>query len=146
MSSFFKSSLCLSLLLVFSSQAFGQQGNVDELVQESKNDLMVVVAGGVAGAVLGLSTLSFVDEPREHTKNILVGASIGIIAGVAYVAFAQANKSKDLIYGSAVKGSELMPDGDFATSARRQWHHESLVFAQRESTQGMTALGLTFQY
>lgn len=114
----------VALSVSLSTSAFAQSGNVDELVAESKNDLLVVVSGGLAGAVLGLSTLSFVEEPKDHTRNILVGASIGIIAGVGYVAFSQANKSRDLLYGPVESG--LRSTKEFDTLARADWHASSL--------------------
>lgn len=111
-------------LILFSvaNNVFAQdKAGVDELVSESKNDLLVVVSGGLAGAILGLSTLSFVEEPKEHTRNILVGASIGIIAGVGYVAFSQANKSRDVLYGPR---DSYKSTSDFSTFARLDWHQE----------------------
>ncbi|MEX0798799.1 MAG: hypothetical protein WD025_05115 [Bacteriovoracaceae bacterium] len=125
MINFFKTVLSLILLFnVAASSAYAQdKGDVDELVSESKNDLLVVVSGGLAGAILGLSTLSFVEEPKEHTRNILVGASVGIIAGVGYVAFSQANKSRDMMYGPPPEDA-YKAGQDFGTYARVDWHHE----------------------
>lgn len=126
MSSFIKTAVSLPLLFSFvffsvATNSFAQEEDMDQFVSESKNDLLVVISGGLAGAILGLSTLSFVDEPKEHTKNILVGASIGIIAGVGFVAFSQANKSREMLYGP--QGSfESRPK--FETHARSNWHQE----------------------
>jgi hypothetical protein len=88
---------------------------------------MTVVGGGLAGAVLGLSTLSFVDEPKDHTRNIIVGASLGIIFGVGYVAFSQASKTQDLIYGTEEEmqeGASLGHTKEFNTIARNSWHSQ----------------------
>lgn len=121
----------LNLLLVqflsFSAFAQGTNNDLDALVSDTKTDLMTVVGGGLAGAVLGLSTLSFVDEPKDHTRNIIVGASLGIIFGVGYVAFSQASKTQDLIYGTEQEMQEAVSIGqtkDFNTVARNSWHHE----------------------
>lgn len=94
------------------------EGGLGGIVDDTKQDVLLVLGGGLAGAVLGLSTLSFVEEPKEHTRNILVGASIGIIAGVALVAFKQANKSRDLIYSTDPEGASV----DFKTHEREEWH------------------------
>ncbi len=122
--------LC-SVIMYIPQDAYSQDENLDSLVGDTKNDLMIVVGGGLAGAVLGLSTLSFVEEPKEHTRNIVVGASIGIIAGVAVVAFSQATKTQDLIYGS--EGEDGYPDDasykdpkEFNTYARNDWHYENI--------------------
>lgn len=121
----------LILLLTLISNSFAQDGggDLDALVDDSKNDLLMVVGGGLAGAILGLSTLSFVEEPKENTKNIVMGASLGIIAGVAFVMYNQANKS-----GSALRPTN--PDeeldesatpynGSFDTKSRSRWHLEN---------------------
>ncbi len=106
--------------------------DLDELVTDTKNDLMIVVGGGLAGAVLGLSTLSFVEEPKKHTRNIIVGASIGIIAGVGFVAFSQANKTQDLLYGpggEGVEGEEQVYNAkDFDTYAPVDWNESGSSF------------------
>ena len=117
--------LSLIILSLFPFNGMAQEANndLDGLVNDTKSDLLVVVGGGLAGAVLGLSTLSFVEEPKEHTKNIIMGASIGIIAGVAFVAFSQASKTQESLYGTeAVK-----VDGkSFGTLARSGWHYSKV--------------------
>ncbi len=101
-----------------------QAQDIDGLVSDTKNDLLVVVGGGLAGAVLGLSTLSFVEEPKDHTRNIIVGASIGIIAGVAFVAMSQATKTQDMLYG---EGDTVKLDPkEFNTYARSGWHYQGI--------------------
>lgn len=122
--------ILISVVMYIPQNSYSQDENLDELVGDTKNDLMIVVGGGLAGAVLGLSTLSFVEEPKEHTRNIIVGASIGIIAGVGFVAFSQANKTQDLIYGS--EGGDYPEDASsknpksFNTYARNDWHYENI--------------------
>ena len=89
-------------------------------------DAMTVVAMGAAGAILGLSTLSFVEEPKEHLKNIVVGGAIGIILGVGIVAWGQASKSRDSYEQQLDEGKEgasLLKE--FPSYARRNWHRES---------------------
>lgn len=122
---FIKVLMLLSIIMnTINSSALAQ--NTDELVDDTKNDILVVIGGGLAGAVLGLSTLSFVDEPKEHTRNILMGASLGIIAGVGYVAFSQANKSKELIYGGGDSAFYKRDPKDFNTIARSGWHSKEV--------------------
>ena len=93
----------------------GQQGAPD-IIKESIGDLTLVAFSGVGGAVLGLSTLSFVDEPSKHLDNIVVGGAIGIIVGVGIVAYIQAVKSTDG-YDEAVANDPI----DFDTVSRRLW-------------------------
>lgn len=95
------------------------------IIDESLQDLNVVVGAGVAGAVLGLSTLSFVEKPADHLKNVIVGGALGVIIGVAVVSVSQASKSKSLYYDNA-------STEDFTTRDRLAWHrqsHESLQVA-----------------
>lgn len=118
-----RSILMLVVSILNLNLTFAQDGgDLDGLVQDSKNDLLVVVGAGLAGAVLGLSTLSFVEEPKEHTNNIVVGASIGIIAGVAVVALSQATKSRDMIYGPQ---GHIKDAKDFDSTDRFAWHSEN---------------------
>jgi hypothetical protein len=60
---------------------------------DSVRDMATVLGAGAAGAVLGLSTLSFVDEPSKHLKNIAIGGALGIVIGVTVVVFSQASKT-----------------------------------------------------
>src|SRR5690606_10255011 len=80
---------------------------------------MIVAGAGVGGAILGLSTLSFVEEPSEHMKNILVGGAVGIIVGVGLVAYMQATKS-ETIY----KQSAEIDAVNFSTKQRLAWHQK----------------------
>jgi hypothetical protein len=63
------------------------------LVDESIQDLAIVMGAGAVGAVLGLSTLSFAETPKDHLKNVAIGGAIGVVIGVGLVVFGQANKS-----------------------------------------------------
>jgi hypothetical protein len=98
-------SLCVIVNLILSSTAMAQdpagaQGD-QTFADESVKDIATVVGIAAGGAILGLSTLSFVEEPSEHLKNIVVGGAIGIIIGVGVVAMSQANKSKSLYQDNA---------------------------------------------
>jgi hypothetical protein len=66
-------------------------------------DVTIVGACAVGGAVLGLSTLPFTEEPGDHLKNILVGGAIGLIFGVAIVAYSQATTTSEM------EGFHMMP-------------------------------------
>ena len=81
--------LVLQPIAAFAKEEDGKGG----LVDDSLRDMSVVLGVGAAGAVLGLSTLSFVDVPSQHMKNIAVGGAIGIVVGVAIVIFSQASKT-----------------------------------------------------
>ena len=115
--------LISSIFLLSTAQTFAQDD--DPLLDSSMRDAMTVVAMGTVGAVLGLSTLSFVEEPKEHLKNIVVGGAVGIIIGVGFVAWGQASKSKDSYQQTFDDGQGAFIPSDYPTYARRNWHHES---------------------
>lgn len=106
--------LSVSLLAMAMNPAFAQDGE-DDIIKNTQNDVMLIAAAGAGGAVLGLSTLSFVEKPSKHVYNIWTGAALGIIAGVIFVA-----------YNSAQKGSEeLQSSIEFSSSERFAWHSEN---------------------
>lgn len=66
-------------------------------VDESLGDLYVVLGSGVVGAVLGLSTLSFAETPKDHMQNVAIGGALGVVVGVGLVIFNQASKSSTFV-------------------------------------------------
>ena len=67
------------------------------VLDESLADLTLVLGSGAVGAVLGLSTLSFVDKPKDHMKNVAIGGALGIVIGVGIAVFGQATKSQAIV-------------------------------------------------
>lgn len=110
---------CTSIVL--SPMAMAQGGGDDDILGQSMGDLIIVAGAGAGGAILGLSTLSFVEEPSEHLKNVLIGGAIGIIVGVGVVAYKQATKSHD-VYN---QGYRPLDPKEFSTIARTEWHLEN---------------------
>lgn len=116
--------LFVALLLTLSSFSIqAQQDQGGDIFQQSMNDMIVVGAIGGAGALLGLSTLSFVEEPSEHLKNIVVGGAIGIIVGVGVVAYKQANVSQELYQGRGEASPSENPE--MTTAMRTAWHQRN---------------------
>ena len=113
------------------------------LVQETKLDMMVVAGAGLAGAVLGLSTLSFVEKPGDHLKNIMYGAAIGIIIGVVYVAYSQATKSQEQYGGYH---HEMRDAKEFETWARYEWQEEQSHNNEISDLVPQNQLGYSFSF
>ncbi len=114
--------VCFQLLTV--NFALAQQE--DDVIKNTQNDMMIVMAAGAGGAVLGLSTLSFYDTPSKHLPNVWTGAALGIIAGVIFVAYNSAQKgSEDLISSRSSQ--------DFSTSERSSWHWEKSQLLTQKS-------------
>jgi hypothetical protein len=137
--------LILTLLLSFvSTSLYAQEGGGEEgdIFEESMTDIYIVVGMGTAGAILGLSTLSFVDEPSEHLNNIVVGGAIGIIIGVGIVAWRQASKSQNLYNETQEGGAFSTPH--FSTKQRTAWHLKNDY--QYRSSLAKTAVNYQFSF
>lgn len=122
----------LILLVIQPTATLAKEDAPNGVVDDSIRDMSIVFGTGLAGAVLGLSTLSFVDEPSKHTKNIAVGGAIGIVIGVAAVVFYQASKttiSQDLRSGP-------LSAEQFASISKKEFqesHHEKTLPNQNDA-------------
>jgi hypothetical protein len=79
------------------------------IIDKTKNDLMLITFAGLGGAVLGLSTLSFVEQPEKKLKNIVTGGALGIIAGVLFVAYKQATDTTGILEDADYKAAPVDP-------------------------------------
>ena len=84
-------------LTLTQSLAFSAEEPAGGMMDDSLKDISVVLGSGAVGAVLGLSTLSFVNTPSNHLKNISIGGAIGIVVGVGVVIFGQATRASSSI-------------------------------------------------
>ncbi len=119
-----KAILFLSVFL-FTQNSFAASaaaGKSDfSVMEDSVRDAQIIIGTAAGGAVLGLSTLSFVDVPAEHLKSVVMGAAIGIILGVGIVVYQQAGKSQDYYLKNAkIKFPNQPPS--FSTEERLVWH------------------------
>lgn len=96
------SPILLSLFILISSQspsAYAQnQGTTS--TPGPRKQLATIVFAGLAGAVLGLSTLSFYGRPQDKLPNIGIGLGVGIIVGTVYTTYQAATKPREF-YGSS---------------------------------------------
>jgi hypothetical protein len=97
------------------AQQAAESDGGDDMLKETQSDLLIITGAGAAGAVLGLSTLSFYDKPSKHLSNIWMGAAVGIIAGVILVAVNHAQKTEE----------EMAAAPDFGAGERHRWHAEN---------------------
>ena len=70
-----------------------------------RKQIATIVFAGLAGAVLGLSTLSFYGRPQDKLSNIAIGFAIGIISGTVYTTY-QATTRPHTLYDSSVYETE----------------------------------------
>ncbi len=132
----------LSAFIIFQlltlNMVFAQEDNAggDDIIKNTQNDIMLVGAAGVGGAILGLSTLSFYDKASNHISNVWTGAAIGIIVGVMFVAYNSAQKGQEELVG--MHSSE-----EFSTSERSGWHAKESQVLTMSSVQFGTQLWQT---
>lgn len=60
-----------------------------------RRHLTTIVFAGLAGAILGLSTLSFYGRPQDRLGNIAVGFAVGIFSGTIYTTYKAATEPKE---------------------------------------------------
>ena len=91
--------LSIFSILFLSASGYGQVRSYRDstLINEAKTDIYTIGGAGLAGSLLGLSTLSFAERPERHLKNILTGGALGVIVGVLIVASSQVDKSQNLL-------------------------------------------------
>lgn len=99
------------LFLIFCHEgAWAQQASAKEnnLVKKygPRRQISTIVYMGLAGAVLGLSTLSFYGRPQDHLSNIPIGFGVGVVAGTIYMTY-QAATNPDEFYRSE---NQYIPD------------------------------------
>lgn len=101
--------LSLNLILM-APAAFGADPKKDKAGQSTtqgpRRHLATIVFAGLAGAILGLSTLSFYGRPQDRLSNIAVGFAIGVISGTIYTTFKAATEPKDF-YSTRDASAEL---------------------------------------
>lgn len=131
-------SLTLITLTPASAQTAPEAGS--GLIDDSIRDMTVVLGSGAVGAILGLSTLSFVDRPSDHWKNVAVGGAIGIVVGVGAVIFNAASRSSTMAIGQSTV-IPLNPD-KFATLSR----HDFANFRIAKQFFKEPSFGYTFQF
>lgn len=142
---YFSFSLLLSsLILAQPSELMAQQkADGSGFVDDSIKDISIVLGAGAAGAVLGLSTLSFVEEPSDHMKNIAIGGAVGIIIGVGIVIFSQATKSSSAIVGASGAQMEVPLNSEkFESLSRRDFFDYKIV----QANPSITNIGYNFSF
>lgn len=127
MKNLIKSLVLLCLMFSLSTPAYAQVPPGGPNGAESKSELKgtrkqlaTIIFSGLAGAILGLSTLSFYGRPQEHLSNIAVGFAVGTIAGTIYTTYKAANAPRDFYDYSLDENKSFDP----FTNDRFQQHPE----------------------
>lgn len=64
-----------------------QQGDQFPGGMQPREAIGGILMAGLVGGILGLSTLSFYDQPQDNIRNITIGAGIGMIASALYLTY-----------------------------------------------------------
>ncbi len=105
----------------------GTQGQQPSL--GPRKQMATIIFAGLAGAILGLSTLSFYGRPQDKLPNIGMGLAVGIISGTIYTTYLAATRPKTYFEGlvpsieeERIMGSTLaMKDGRPAVQLQFEW-------------------------
>ena len=128
----------LSLSLVFAAPvSFAASNNKNDKAGQSstpgpRRHLGTIVMAGLAGAILGLSTLSFYGRPQDKLSNIAAGFALGIIIGAGYTTYKAATEPKDFM-----SWREANPDG---------WTIASENLSHSRGTQRAPGTSFVFQF
>ena len=106
--------LCLTMTVpqVGYAQAPGPGAQVEAPISGTRKQLATIIFAGLAGAILGLSTLSFHGRPQEKLSNIAVGFALGIIGGTVYTTYRAARAPYD-VYDYGFEELMLPDDSEF---------------------------------
>ena len=87
-----------SFLIICPHQATADIGQGSNTYQTNglRRQIATIAFAGLAGAALGISTLSFYDNPQGHLSNISIGLALGVILGAGYVTYQSATLSQHL--------------------------------------------------
>ncbi len=80
------------LLAVAPTTSFAQAPEEKVELSGTRKQLATIVFAGLAGAILGLSTLSFYGRPQDNLANIAIGFAVGVIGGASYTTYKAATQ------------------------------------------------------
>jgi hypothetical protein len=89
--------LCLAIVsFVPVTKAVAQTPNEEKAeLSGTRKQLATIIFSGLAGAILGLSTLSFYGRPQDNLDNIAIGFAVGVIGGAVYTTYQAATRPYD---------------------------------------------------
>jgi hypothetical protein len=98
------------------AQAPNETSSAPEL-SGTRKQVATIIFAGLAGAILGLSTLSFYGRPQEKLSNIAVGFAIGIIGGVVVTTYNVARSPYDGLQSMQINFDDELSQRLAATNA-----------------------------
>lgn len=104
--------MCVFILFPSFSFAQNQGSEANPNMVEKygpRRQISTIVYMGLAGAVLGLSTLSFYGRPQDKLTNIPIGFGVGVVLGTIYMTY-QAATNPNEFYKETSLQPEYKPD------------------------------------
>jgi hypothetical protein len=89
--------LCSFAVTNFVAYPVWAQGTPQEKTEltGTRRQVATIIFSGLAGAILGLSTLSFYGRPQDNLNNVAIGGAVGIIVGTVYVTYKSATRPSE---------------------------------------------------
>ena len=123
--------LCFNIA-VFAPCSFAappkQEKDGQSTTQGPRRHLATIVFAGLAGAILGLSTLSFYGRPQDRLNNIAVGFAIGVISGTLYTTYKAATEPKDFYSVRDATAETWVAANSLTRDSSRSTPRSSFVF------------------
>lgn len=97
--------IILSFLVGYQPYSYGQTAGAEIGTEQPpasaspRKQLATIIFAGLAGSILGLSTLSFYGRPQDKLANIAIGFALGVVGGFIYVTYT-AVEDPNRFYGS----------------------------------------------
>ena len=90
--------LCCSVFMS-SCSVFAQnyEGQTSGRGPGPRKQIATIIFAGLAGGVLGLSTLSFYGRPQDKLANVPMGVGIGVIIGAIYTTYKAATEPREFM-------------------------------------------------
>jgi hypothetical protein len=82
-----------------------------------RKQLATIIFSGLAGAVLGLSTLSFYGRPQDRLANVPIGFAVGVIVGTGYTTYKAATSPRSF-YGDQLSPFPPLTENRFASPTK----------------------------
>ena len=80
----------------------------------TRRQVATIIFSGLAGAILGLSTLSFYGRPQDKLNNVAVGGALGIIGGTIYTTYKSATRPYDALDVAQYSPPSMAPQIKFS--------------------------------
>jgi hypothetical protein len=100
--------------------------------------MLTTTYGVIAGTLTGIASLAFYESPGERTRNIALGASIGLYMGIllgAYVVYSPPPLSPQEKQRRQIEEEEAYDDDPIDLGVKARFHHQYAYMGLQPSWQ-----------